>query len=140
MQSPPLRPVMSALRTKSAVPAPREALPHPPRRGWRRSVERGAEVAAGLVCAVAGLALGAGLLAARTSPPDGVRDVGKWLVTDVYLVVSFMFVLTGLNYLLGPRRWVWRLVSHSLRHLAVALALVAFLALAAWLFLWAARG
>ena len=58
------------------------------------------------------------------SAPESARDVGTWLVTDVYLVVSFLFVLTGLNYVLGPRRWLRRLVSSSLRRLAVALALV----------------
>ena len=104
------------------------------------AVERWAEVGAGLVCVVAGLALGAGLLATRASAPESARDVGTWLVTDVYLVVSFLFVLTGLNYVLGPRRWLRRLVSSSLHRLAVALALVAFSTLAAWLFLWAVRG
>jgi hypothetical protein len=97
-------------------------------------IQRSLYVAVGLVLFIAGV----GIIYAFHSLPQykahDIWDGGFLLVTEAYSIVGSLFILLGLRYALGERKFIDRAIGHSLRHFVVAAVLLSFAIAAAVIF------
>ena len=76
------------------------------------------------------------LMLAFKQPEDMYKTIGVILLAEAYTGIGMMFVLLGLQYMLGPRSWIerwmkrsiWRLVATSSLMGAVIVAAVTVIA------------
>jgi hypothetical protein len=86
----------------------------------------------GPVLVVAGIAIYAGLALLRLFPPkDLFHGMGVLLGAEAYAIVAGLFVLTGLQYTLGPRSWISRRITGSVARLLWVAAVMGLVAVGA---------
>ena len=92
----------------------------------------------GPVLVFTGLVIYGGLyFLTRLSPHDVFHAIGVLVAAEAYAIVAGLFVLTGLQYTLGPNTWITKQISQSLGRLLLVSGLMGFVAVAAFAFaLW----
>lgn len=92
----------------------------------------------GPVLIAAGMAIYAGLFLLSQFPPKNVyHAIGVFLGAEAYAIVAGLFVLLGLQYILGPRSWIAAQVARSLSRLfliaaAMGVVIVTAFIIALW--------
>jgi hypothetical protein len=94
-------------------------------------VQRILHVAVGLVLFTAGVGIIYAFHSLRQWKAHDVWDGGFLLITEAYSVVGSLFILLGLRYALGERKFIERAIGRSLRHFVVAVVLLSLAILAA---------
>ena len=100
-----------------------------------RKVERICQIFAGLVLIIAGAGI---IYAFQTSDwhrGHNFWDIAYLLLVEAYSLVGSLFILLGLRYAFGRRRFIEQTISRSLRHFAVVAILLSLVVAAAMIFL-----
>ena len=101
-------------------------MPHPP------SPDNFSRLITGPVLILAGLAIYCGLAVLQWFPPhDAYHAVAIALGAEAYAIVAGLFVLLGLQYILGPRNWIAVKAAGSLRRLLIVSAVMGAVIVAA---------
>jgi len=64
-------------------------------------------------------------------PEDMYKTIGVVLFAEAYTGIGMMFVLLGLQYMLGPKSWIERWMKRSVWRLVVVSALMGAVIVAA---------
>src|SRR5580765_2057291 len=97
-------------------------------------VERIFQIFVGLVLFIAGAGIIYAFHTQDWHKGHDIWDGGFLLIAEAYSIVGSLFILLGLRYAFGKRRFIERGISRSLHHFAVVVVLLSLAILAGLIF------